>query len=413
MLFEESEYVARLDRTKARMAAAGIDVLLLSNPANQFWVSGYDGWSFYTPQIVVVALEHDQPVWIGRGQDVPGARLTAYVKENNIVGYPDDYVASAERHPLQFVSDFLHGKGWHTGRIGVEMDDYYYSARWHSILTSSLPNAQFVDSFLLVNWLRMVKSPQELDFMRQAARIAEKAMSAFVEAIEPGVRQCDAMAEIYRWTTAGTPEFGGAYTCKPPNVGTGPAATAPHLSWTDEPYREDEATNMELGGCRNRYHTPLARTIYLGDAPQLMRDTAEVVVEGLSAALEAARPGATCEEVESAWKSVVSRHGIEKNARIGYPVGIGYPPTWGELTASIRPGDQTVLEENMTFHCIPGIWRTEGWGVVISEAFRVGQDGAHPFCNFPRKLIVKDRSAISPAACLPNRGAAERASREP
>jgi Xaa-Pro dipeptidase len=147
-------------------------------------------------------------------------------------------------------------------------------------------------------------------------------------------------------------------------------------------------TNMELGGCRHRYHTPLCRSIYLGDPPPEMKRTAEVVVEALTAALDTVKAGVTCEEVEAAWRRVLTRHGLEKESRIGYPVGIGYPPTWGELTASLRPGDRTVMESDMTFHSVPAIWKDD-WGVVISETFRVTETGAETFCNFPRRLFWK------------------------
>ena len=76
------------------------------------------------------------------------------------------------------------------------------------------------------------------------------------------------------------------------------------------------------------------------------------------------------------------------DSHIGYPVGIGYPPTWGELTASLRGSATTVLEPGMTFHCIPAIWR-EHDGVVVSETFAVTETDAEVFADSPRELFVK------------------------
>ncbi len=73
---------------------------------------------------------------------------------------------------------------------------------------------------------------------------------------------------------------------------------------------------------------------------------------------------------------------------MGYAMGIGYPPYWGEKTASLRPGDQTVLEPDMCFHCIPGVWQ-DGWGIEISAAFVVTATGAERFCTQPEELTVK------------------------
>ena len=388
-LFEDSEFEARVARAKAKMAEIGVDVLLVASPANQFWLTGYDGWSFYTPQMVVLGADEEQPIWVGRAMDAVGAKFTAYMRPEAIIPYPDRYVGSDELHPMQFLADIVKARGWGAKRIGVEMDDYYYTARWHAILTHDLPDATFVDAFLAINRARMKKSPQEIEYMMQAGEIAGLAMQATFDAARPGVRQCDAIAELYRVTTAGTPQFGGTFPCKPPNAMVGEYCSAPHLSWTDAPLQENEMFYVELGGVRHRYHSPLSRCLWLGKPPQAMADLAAVIAEGLNAVLDAVKPGMVLEELAAVWTAVISRHGIEKDSRIGYPVGIGYPPTWGELTCSMRKGDRTVMEPGMTFHCIPALW-LEDYGLVISESFVVTETGAQTFANFPRKLFHLD-----------------------
>jgi len=131
VLFDRSEYLARLARTKERMAQLGIDLLLVASPANQFWLTGYDGWSFYTPQMVLVHMNESEPIWFGRKMDAAGARLTVYMGAERILPYPDEYVASTERHAIQYLAGIIRDRGWGALRIGVEMDDYYYTARWH------------------------------------------------------------------------------------------------------------------------------------------------------------------------------------------------------------------------------------------------------------------------------------------
>ena len=90
--------------------------------------------------------------------------------------------------------------------------------------------------------------------------------------------------------------------------------------------------------------------------------------------------------MEKSWKKIISKHGIKKDSRIGSPVGIGYPPTWGELTTSFRKNDLNVLKENMTFHCIPALWM-ENYGIVISETFRITKKGVERLTNYPQKLF--------------------------
>ncbi len=387
-LFDRREYLERVARTKERMIQKGIDVLLVASPANQFWLTGYDGWSFYTPQMVVVSLDDEEPVWFGRKMDAVGAQFTVFMGDSSIVPYPDDYVASPDRHPMQYLAHILRERGLGNKRIGVEKDDYYYTARWHEILTCDLPNATFVDAFLLVNWCRLKKSEREIQYLFEAGAIGSAAMRAAVDACAVGVRQCDVMAELYKVTIGGTPQYGGTFPCKPPNAMVGELCSAPHLSWTEDRLTSGDLFYIEQGGVRHRYHAPLSRCVYLGEPNQGMLDTTAVIVEGLEAVLASARPGVVLEELEAIWRRVIARHGIEKDSRIGYPVGIGYPPTWGELTCSIRKGDRTVLEAGMTFHCIPALW-LDRYGLVVSESFVVTDAGAKVFGSVPRQLFCK------------------------
>ena len=106
------------------MEAKGIDLLIVSDPSNMAWLTGYDGWSFYVHQ-ACSCRRTGEPIWYGRGQDANGAKRTAYLAHDNIVGYPDHYVQSTERHPMDFLSS-MHRRArlGQAARIGVEMDNY-------------------------------------------------------------------------------------------------------------------------------------------------------------------------------------------------------------------------------------------------------------------------------------------------
>ena len=386
--FDGAEFVQRRARVKTAMEKAGLDLIVCADPANMDYLTGYKGWSFYVPQCVLVHATEEHPVWIGRGQDGAAAHLTTDLPADHILPYPDHYVQSRERHPMNFVADYIHRRGWDKGRIGLEMDAYYFSGRGADAIRADLPNARFSDCDHLVNWVRLVKSPAELRYIGEAAVLVSGAMRAGIDGIAPGVRQCDAVAEIYRAQISGIAAFGGDYTAICPLLPTGAGTGTPHLTWSDQRFKSGDPTILELAGSRLGYHCPMARTVFLGKPPTRLADTAKAVVEGLHAALEAAKPGVTTEEVEAAWRAVASRHGVRKESRIGYAFGLAYPPDWGEHTASLRPGDKTVLEPNMTFHCIPGIWE-DGWGIEISAAFAVGESGGKAFYDFPEELVVK------------------------
>lgn len=383
--FALDEYARRLARTKEEMMQRRIEVLLITSPENMNYLTGYDAWSFYTHQMVIVALDH-QPVWVGRGIDVPCATSTAYLPSGDVVGYPDHYVQATERHPMEFVAQELDRRGLGNRVVGVEMDNYYFTARCFERLQSSLPKCTFKDGSNLVNWVRIIKSEAEVELIRQAGAIADRSIRAGIDAITPSIRQCDLAARIVQAQITGTESFGGAV----PGglvMGIGPRADAPHLSWTDDPVGSDVVVNIELGGCRARYHAGLARSVYLGTPPDPLRQLAAVVREGMEAVFSAIAPGRVCSEIEEVWRSVISRHGLTKPSRIGYSIGLGYPPDWGEHTASLRPGDTTQLQPDMIFHVILGMWQGE-LSFVLSETIRVMEKGCESFSRMPRELFV-------------------------
>ena len=86
---------------------------------------------------------------------------------------------------------------------------------------------------------------------------------------------------------------------------------------------------------------------------------------------------------------MLARHNVPRDGRCGYPIGLSYPPDWGERTFSIRQDDETEFRANMTFHFMPALWMDE-WGLEITESLRITEDGpAECFCDYPRKLFVK------------------------
>jgi len=387
--FSKTEYQARVAAAKKRMTDAGIDVLVVTEPANMCWLTGYDGWSFYTPQCLLVAQSMDEPVLIVRGMDANAGKVTTYLDHGNILGYPDHYVQQPDRHPMDWVAEEMARRGIAKGVLGLEMDSYYFSPMAYEHLKAGLPNCRAVNANNLVNWCRSIKSPAEIAYMREAARIVERSMAVGIENVSRGTRQCDAVAAIYDAQIRGAGGVGGDYPAIVPMLPTGVGASTPHLTWSDERFKTGEATILELAGTRRRYHCPMARTVSLGKPPQKLADASAVICDGIAAALEAAKPGATCEEVEQAWRRELAKSGFEKESRIGYSVGLNYPPDWGEHTMSLRPGDRTVIQPNMTFHMIPGLM-LDDCGIEISECFLIGENGAECLCDFPRPLVVKN-----------------------
>jgi ectoine hydrolase len=383
---DPAEYTERLRRVREAMAQHGFGALVVCDPANMFYLTGYNAWSFYTPQCLVVPADGELHLF-ARAQDANGAAFTANLPAEQIHGYPEELVHRPDVHPFNWIGAEARDLVPAGELVGVEADAHFFSPRGYLALDSGLPENRLVDSAELVNWVRLVKSPYEIGQMRIAGAIAERAMRTALEGLRPGRRQCDLVAEILAAQASGTPEHGGDYPALWPLLPTGDAAGTPHLTWTDKPFRVGEATTIELAGTFGRYHAPLARTVMLGDPPHRLTETAKIVAEAMHATLEAIRPGVTGDAVHQAFDRVIQAHGLRKDSRIGYSIGIGYPPDWGERTVSLRHGETTELAAGMAFHIILGMWMDD-WGYELSEPIVVAPNGVERLTDLPHELTI-------------------------
>lgn len=394
IVFPPEEYADRLAAVQSAMAARSWAALLVMEPANLYYLTGYNAWSFYTPQCLVVPA-HGQAHLFARAMDAAGAHHTAQLDRAHIHGYPEDHVQRPDLHPWDWITarsrelELLPAGS----EVGVEMDAHFFTARGYLALARGAGPVELVDSGELVNWVRVVKSEREQRLLREAGEITDAVMRTALDGVVAGRRQNDVVADILaaqaRGSGDGVDQRGGDYPAIVPMLPTGETAGTPHLTWSETPLREGEATTVELAGVRHRYHVPLARTVVLGPPPRRLVHCADAVSEGRDAALEALRPGATASDVHAAFNAVINRHGLTKESRVGYSIGIGYPPDWGERTVSLRAEDKTELAPGMAFHLILGMWM-DGWGYETSESVLVGPDGAELLTHVPQGLVVKE-----------------------
>ncbi|MFJ6094495.1 M24 family metallopeptidase [Williamsia muralis] len=391
-LFTDAEYEQRLAAVRKLMDRQGLSAIIVTDPANIFYLVGYNAWSFYTPQMLFVPMDGDM-VFFARDMDARGAHRTTWLPDEQIVGYPESYIHRPHVHPFDWVAFALRQRhliapASRGGSVGLEMDSHFFSPKAYRALFNAIPEWKLVDCFELVNWVRSVKSDAEVQLMRQAGMVCSEAMRAAIDTIDIGVRQCDAAAAISQAQITGTDQFGGDYPAIVPMMPTGEAADTPHLTWHQGTFVGGEAVVVELTGAHNRYHCPLARTVSLGPVNKDVDYVAGATAEGLNNVLDAIAPGVPTRELASTWNWTLAKYGLEKPSRLGYSIGIGYPPDWGERTISIRTEDETILEENMTFHIVCGMWM-DGYGFELSESVRVSATGVETFTSFPRDLIRK------------------------
>lgn len=389
MPFEEltvEELDRRLVAVRGAMADRGFDGLLVADPANIYYLSGYNAWSFYTPQVLFVPAE-GEPVLAMREMDALGAHRTAKKYAHDVLAYPETLVHRPNTHPMVWVAEQLRDRGFARPgmRVGIEGDAHFFSVRSFLAIRDGLPEWTLEESNELVNWVRLVKSDFEIALMRKAGIVSSAAMRRAIEAVQEGRPLNEVAAEIQHAQALGGEGVDGDYPAIVPMFPT----DTPHLTWTAEPIATGAEVSIELAGVHRRYHAPLARTLTFGRPSAEMDRLAGATVEGFNAALEALRAGRTPADVTREWDRVLRRYDLEKKSRLGYSIGIGFPPDWGERTVSLRADDTTELQENMTFHMIAGMWMT-GYGFEVSESVRVTNGGAEVLTDAPRRLIVKE-----------------------
>ena len=383
--FPKIEYDKRVERVRKSMRTHGIEVIIITNPANINWLTGYDAWSFYTPQFMLLDL-NSGPFWIGREMDAGAANFTTYLESSEILSYPEELVQRSDIHPSEFLISLMKERGYKKSVIGFETDTYFASKRSLDLLHNGLNEAKWMPTDLLVNWVRIVKSEAELVVMKQAGQIAELAMQTAYKNVKVGVRQSDLMADILASQIKGTSEFGGDMPALHPLILAGEAASTAHPMWTDEKLKPDQTVAFELGGCRKRYNVGLARTVHLGTKKsETLLETTKVVQEGMAAVIDSLRAEVLASEVHSSWQKVLNKYGMEKKSRIGYSIGVGYPPDWGEHTLSFRPEETKLVPENAVVHIILGMWM-DGWGMELSETLHVRAKDCVKLSNFSQEV---------------------------
>tara|TARA_B100000989_G_scaffold2608_1_gene1819 strand:- start:406 stop:1572 length:1167 start_codon:yes stop_codon:yes gene_type:complete len=388
MSFSKNEFKDRLKKVQLAMQKKSIDLLISQDTANINYLTGYDAWSFYYAQCVIVHINADEPICFIRAQDAGGAFIKTYLKKENIIIYDEKYIHTWPSHPYDALVDLLKKNKWDKVNIGVEMDAHYFTAYCYEKLKQGLPNAIIKDSERLVNWVRLVKSNAEIELMKKAAIISENAMNTAMEIINPGIRQCDAVGEIQKTLFKGTTDYGGEYASIATLLPTGKGTSASHLTASDDKFVSGEATVVELSGTYKRYHAPMARTINLGKPEQKKIDAMNATNEALEAGISASKPGNTANDVAEKFWGILDKYKIKKESRTGYSIGIGYPPDWGEHTINISKGDMTVLKPNVCFHMI-AVMQFGDWGVEASESVRITEQGNELLCNFSRDLYIK------------------------
>ena len=376
--FPKEEFERRLSAVRRGMEEKGLDALLQFSPANLFYLTGYNTAGFNNWQCLVVPLTGD-PVLVLRLLERPIALATAW--SESIETYQD------HEDPEAAVARTLSDLGLSNASLGAEQTSPFLTVGSYNKL-DGLIGGRLVDGTGIVESVRLIKSELELAYFRRAARCTEAGMKAAIEAIEEGKTENNVAAESYRAMTA----TGGEFFCNSPIVTAGPKSGLAHTTYHRRKLERGDPVAIEIGATFNRYTSPLFRTAAVGEASPELQRMHDACKEAMEAAIEAIRPGARSRDVQEACQKVIDARGFEPHfrKRVGYGLGVGYPPTWGEgHIIDLKHHDERVLQPNMVFHVVPALRENGEYGVGTSETVAVTESGHEVITDFPTELFVR------------------------
>ncbi len=354
-----SEYERRLERARQLMARRKLDAFFAEGGSTLAYFTGVS-WGRSERAFGVIIARHGQPIMICPAFEERRARER--------MGAIDADLRVWQEHesPFQLIRSSLSDLKAGSGRIGVEPTTRHFLVDG---ISKAMPGTIIEDGRPVSDGCRMRKSKLELDYMRVACRITKSAYEAAFAGLEEGMSPGDLGSRISR-AHARMGARGGAM------VLFGPAAAFPHGTRERRPLQPGDAVLVD-GGCKvHSYSSDISRTMFFGEAGAKQKAVYEIVKRAQTAALQAARPGIACQELDRVARRVVEEAGYGPGYsyfthRLGHGIGLD-----GHESPYLVEGNTLSMEPGMTFSNEPGIYLPGEFGVRLEDIMVITEDGA-------------------------------------
>lgn len=379
--FPRAELDARLAAVRALMDDHGLDGLVVSLPENIYYLTGLDHWGYFACHLLIVPRKG---AMILTCRAMERITIETQVTNARFLGHADteDVADCAVRA--------LADCGLTGAQVGMELRSLFLTPRIADAIRAATPGIGWQDASGLIDGLRLVKSPLEMDYTRRAARAADAGTLAAIGAIRDGASDHEIAAECHRGMILAGSEYPGFGPFIRPTSRLGEE----HTTWCGDVVRTGDAVFLELAGAYRKYQAPMGRLVYVGSAPSGIERTVDLAIGGMQAICGAMRPGATSGDVYAAWHKVAASAGLTDYHRhhCGYLVSIGFPPTWtgGSSVTGLAPNSDLELKVGMTFHAHSWFTNTDVPDYFISNTVLLGENGAEVLTSAtPETLIVR------------------------
>lgn len=386
LAFPEEEYRRRIGVVQSVLAAQDLDALVVHNTASSCYLTGYDSHVPLSYAVVVVPRE-GEPVFTCAELETPNMLYHGILKDIRVFNWTESDNTAVD------LAGILKDMGLASSRIAIELsnDENFasgaYDAGSYIELRKALPEAELIDGTRIVLDMRLIKSDQELDYMRVAGTYTQAGLAAGFAAAGVGVNENIVAGATYN----GLMSAGSEMMAVDPILLTGwRTGLMPHLPYRRRVLQSGDLVFIECGGVQWRYTCASMRTAVVGQPTLEQEKLADVSIEILETLISEARPGRTghdvAMEVKPLWKKVP---GVHFHEGYGYAIGLGVAPTWCEQARYLAEGDEHVLQPGQTFHlpinpCYPG-----RFGLGFSETIAITEEGSEVLSpGVDRRLLV-------------------------
>jgi Xaa-Pro dipeptidase len=390
--FSHDEFATRLHRLRKAMAKQKLDVLYLTSPIARHYISGFnsDWYQIESPKAwpalggVAVHVDHDKFITFERPANEILVRMSTVGTDVRLYNGDDG------RDFASFITDELKAIGWLGGTAALEQGSHrpnqLTSRRLESLLVEN--GCTVTDCTDLIRDLTIIKSPQEIAYVRAAARIGDIMMQAAVDCIRAGVSELDVYAEM----VAAGARAGGEHSAKTPSVASGPRTLCTDAQTTRRKILPGDIVNIDICGCYNRYHTNFARTISIGDPHPKVLQQIEASAGMFDIVRETIEPGLSARQLGEAVKAYLVDAGIWEDRWMvgGYDVGLAFAPDWvGPYVWSPEEPSTRIFERGTVVNCESDFYLPRASGLSLTiDTMIFDADGAELAHAIKPQLIV-------------------------
>ncbi|MCR5690932.1 MAG: aminopeptidase P family protein [Eubacterium sp.] len=348
------------EKTKKVLKDYKVDALLLTSPANMRYLSGFQGEGY---------------VYISKKQRliVTDSRYTVAAKAES----PDfEILCWNSKSYFSFLQEALKKDG--AGSLGFE-DLSMTVAEWEK-LKEAVGDLDLRALGRGLSELRQVKSPEEIERIRQAEAIGDRAFSKILKKIQVGMTE----KEVAAWLEFYMKEEGAEGLSFDTIAASGPHTAMPHAIPTDRRLEEGDFLTMDFGCIYQGYCSDMTRTISIGRASEELRNIYEIVARAQQTALDNITPGMTGCEIDALARDVIEEAGYGQyfGHSLGHSVGLEI-----HENPNFSPREEAVILPGMVVSVEPGIYVEGLGGVRIEDLVVITEDGCENLAHSPKELI--------------------------